>query len=60
MFADAHVDAMERRPLEFHRRVRQNFRDLPNCYPGPVEVIDGTPEPDAIFAAIQEALERAF
>jgi len=60
MFADAQVDAMERRPLDFHRRVRQNFRDLPSVYPAPVEVIDGTPEPDAVFAAIQEALERAF
>ena len=60
MFADAQVDAMERRPLDFHRRVRQNFRDLPSFYPAPVEVIDGTLEPDAVFAAIQEALERAF
>jgi dTMP kinase len=60
MFADAQVDAMERRPLEFHRRVRENFRDLPSCYPAPVEVIDGSAGPDAVFAAIQEALERAF
>ena len=60
MFADAQVDAMERRPLDFHRRVRENFRDLPTFYPAPVEVIDGTPDPDAVFAAVQEALKRAF
>ena len=60
MFADAQVDAMERRPLDFHRRVRQHFRDLASVYPAPVAVIDGAPDPDAVFAAIQEALERAF
>ena len=60
MFADARVDAMERRPLEFHRRVRQNFHDLPNVYPAPVELIDATREASAVFADVQEALERAF
>ncbi|MFQ5806276.1 MAG: dTMP kinase [Phycisphaerae bacterium] len=60
MFADAHFDAMERRSFEFHRRVRENFRNLPNTYPAPVVVIDATRDADAVFAAIQEALERAF
>ncbi len=60
MFADARVDAMERRPLDFHRRVRENFQNLPSVYPAPVEVIDGTRDAGAVFAAIQEALERAF
>jgi len=53
-------DAMERRPLEFHRRVRELFQGLPAVYPAPVAVIDGTPDPDTVFAAIQEALARAF
>jgi len=57
---DAQIDAMERRSLEFHRRVRANFRALPSVYAGPVEVIDGTPDADTVFAAIQEALKRAF
>jgi dTMP kinase len=60
MFADAQVDAMERRPLDFHRRVREIFRELPGVYPAPVEVIDGTGDAKAVFAAIKEALERAF
>jgi dTMP kinase len=60
LVADAQVDAMERRSLEFHRRVRRNFRALPDVYPAPVEVIDGTPDPDTVFAAVQEALKRAF
>jgi dTMP kinase len=60
IFADAHFDAMERRTFDFHRRVRELFCELSTVYPTPVEVIDGTPEPDAVFAAIKEALERAF
>lgn len=57
---DADVDAMERRSYDFHRQVRENFRNLPRRYPRPVVVIDATPEPDAVFARIREALERAF
>jgi len=60
MFDDAHLDAMEQRPLEFHRRVRAIFRELPGFYPTPVEVIDATREPDAVFGDVLEALRRAF
>jgi len=60
MFADAHVDAMEQRSLDFHRRVRELFLELPAVYPTRVEVIDGTPDADTVFAAIQEVLTRAF
>lgn len=60
MFDDAHVDAMERRPLEFHRRVRENFLELSKVYPAPVEVIDATRGADAVFADIEETLRRAF
>jgi len=60
MFADAQVDAMERRPLDFHRRVRRNFLELSEVYPAQVTVVDGTPPPDAVFVAIREALESAF
>jgi dTMP kinase len=57
---DADVDAMERRSLEFHRRVRQNFRELASVYPAPVVVVDANREADAVFAEIREALARAF
>lgn len=57
---DADVDAMERRSYEFHRRVRENFRNLPSNYPTPVVVIDATRDADAVFADIREALERAL
>ena len=60
MFADAHVDAMERRSLDFHRSVRRNFLALPEFYPAPVIIVDGTQPPDAVSEAIQEALRRAF
>ena len=60
MFADAHVDAMERRPLDFHRKVRELFLELPAVYPAPVEIVDGTPDADTVFAALQEALKHAF
>jgi len=60
MFEDAHLDAMERRSLEFHRRVREMFRALPEFYPTPVDVIDATPDPDAVFNDVLEALRRAF
>ena len=59
-FPDANTDAMERRSLEFHRRVRELFRALPDVYPTPVEVIDAERDADAVFAAIQEAVGRAF
>lgn len=60
MFDDAQVDAMESRPLEFHRAVRENFLELPRIYPAPVEVIDASRDAEAVFADIKEALGRAF
>ena len=60
MFDDAHLDAMERRSLEFHRRVRAMFRELPSFYPTPVEVLDAIRDPDAVFDDVLEALRRAF
>ena len=60
MFDDAHVDAMERRSLDFHRRVRQNFLELPDVYPAPVIVLDGTQDSEAVSAAMMKELKRAF
>lgn len=60
MFADARLDAMERRSPEFHRAVRENFLRLPEFYPRPVVILDGAQPPEALFAAIQEALQRAL
>lgn len=60
MFDGATADAMERRPLEFHRRVREIFRDLPRFYPRPVQVIDATRDAEAVFVDVREALARVF
>lgn len=60
MFEGATQDAMERRPLEFHRRVHANFLSLKELYPRPVVVIDGTQPPDAIHRAILDELEARF
>jgi len=53
-------DAMERRPADFHRRVRELFLELPKVYPRPVVVVDGAPAPEVVFAQVQEAVRRAF
>jgi len=60
LFDDARVDAMERRPLDYHRRVRENFLRLPQFYPRAVEIVDGARAPDEVFENLTEALGRAF
>lgn len=60
LFDGATVDAMERRPLEFHRVVRENFRELPAYYPRPVRLIDASRGLEAVFAEIKETLIAAF
>jgi dTMP kinase len=52
-------DAMEQRPLAFHQRVAENFRRLPEFYPTPVVVIDGTPPADAVWQQLEEAIRHA-
>ncbi len=60
MFEDAAVDAMESRPLAFHRQVAAIFRELPGFYPAPVALIDANRAADAVFQDVLEALKRAF
>lgn len=59
IFEGATADAMERRPLEFHRRVRQLFRELPAYYPAPGVVIDGDRDVEAVWNDVREAVQRA-
>ena len=58
LLVDIQPDAMEARPLEYHRRVRELFLALPGVYPRPVEVIDATGTPEAVHRSVLEALER--
>ncbi len=74
MFDDALTDAMEARPLEFHRKVRQNFISLQNTptrtgvsaggceYPGPVALIDTTNSagPEAVHQEVLRVIGRQF
>jgi dTMP kinase len=59
MFDDIQPDAMEARPIEFHRRVRDIFLKLGGVYPRPVVVIDGRGEAEAVHANVVEALDGA-
>jgi thymidylate kinase len=49
---------MESRPLDYHRRVRDLFRNLPDEYPGRVEIVDGLGNPQEVHQRIMEILER--
>jgi dTMP kinase len=58
LFDDIEQDAMEARPLEFHRQVRKMFLQLGEFYPRPVAVINANREADAVHQAVWETLER--
>jgi dTMP kinase len=60
MFEGAAPDAMERRPLDFHRRVRQLFLELPMVYPAPVRVLDANRSADEVFADMCQSLVTEF
>lgn len=51
-------DGIEKRGAEFHRRVRQGFLALAKEEPDIFEVIDGTGEPDDIFAEVKRIADE--
>jgi dTMP kinase len=53
-------DAMEARPIEFHRRVRQLLLELPAIYPSPVALIDGRADEWTVHRRIWECLSRVI
>lgn len=52
----AKTDAMEARPIEFHRRVRKIFLELADYYPTPVVVVDGRGDVDEVHNRVREVL----
>ena len=58
LFNGATTDAMEARPIEYHRRVRDIFRTLPKMYPKPVHLIDANAPADEVHTRIVELIER--
>ncbi len=53
---DPGLDAMESRSREFHRKVRENFLQLPAIYPRPVLIVDGSGSVDEVHQRIWEKL----
>jgi dTMP kinase len=56
----AALDAMERRPIEYHRRVRELFLELPSVYPRPVVTVDASRSADETFSGIERVVRDAF
>ncbi len=54
----AQPDAMESRPLSYHRKVRDIFLSLPGRYPGRVELIDGSGTPEQVRERVMEVITR--
>ncbi len=50
------ADRLEREPAEFHRRVRDAFRELAAADPGRYLVLDATRPPERTAAAVRERL----
>ena len=59
MFDDVQTDAMEARPIEFHRKVREIFLKLGEVYPRPVAVLDGRGDSETVHAKVLEVLAGA-
>lgn len=60
MFADAVPDAMESRPLEFHRKVRDCFLVLAEKYPRPIKIINSDADAEAVHRRVVEVVEGFF
>lgn len=56
LLSDVRPDAMEARPIAFHRKVRERFRQLPPDYPGKVVVLDGLRPPQQVHEHIVEII----
>lgn len=55
---DPTKDRIERRPLEYHRQVRQNYLAQASAFPERYAVIDASRQPDEVFVNVLGALER--
>ncbi len=59
LFHDVHPDAMESRPMDFHKKVRELFLELPGYYPAPVAIVDGVGTVEEVQARVMEAIAHA-
>ena len=58
LFDGSQTDAMEARPMKFHRRVRDMFRGVHEYYPRPVVLVDGNGDQETVHARILGELNR--
>lgn len=61
LFKNVVVDRFDSRPLEYHRKVRSEFLRLPDYYPTPVKIVDGsTGDIESVHEKIKEVIIQAF
>ncbi len=60
MFDDAITDAMEARPLEFHRKARETFLRLPEVYPRPVRIVDTAGDASEVHHKVVDLIHETF
>ncbi len=54
----APADRIEARNLDYHRTVRQGFLSLPDVFPGPLEIVDGTADPGRVWEDVAASVGR--
>ncbi len=50
-------DRLEQEPLDFHRRVREGFRELAEREPDRVRLLDALPDEDTVAEAIRQSVD---
>jgi len=56
LFPGSEPDAMEARPIEFHRRVRRMFQEVHTYYPAPIISVDASADAETVYRQILEGL----
>jgi len=60
LIAGTQPDAMEARPIEFHRKVRSIFNELPKYYPAPLVIVDAFENVEIVEERIWGALKNVL
>jgi dTMP kinase len=61
LFKNVIVDRFDSRPLEYHRKIRNEFLRLPDYYPTPVKIVDGsTGNIESVHERIKEVVVQTL
>jgi dTMP kinase len=61
LFKNVITDRFDSRPLEYHRKVRSEFLKLPDYYPKPVKIVDGSKDDiESVHIKIKEVVIQTF